>query len=459
VSISRLSLTPKRERSPTVGFLSSSPEYKIAEPSADNIQSFWNPATRKSRFSDADFCGSVAKNNGGDQPGGDDGGAKVTPSASALNDAVMQAEKTQSEQELEDGLPDLRREGAEGWFGRPPRPESSSTSIPRKARYEEEFGDTEEEEEDVETANEDEGLEECVFLWCLFLGDSGQRLTPSEIISVELNEAVLAPYNKGGRTYKPGSHEGDWWPAQVIAYIPPPTRRRRSQPIIKGSYLLRYLDGKEKVFTSREHFCTMHDRNFGKHPVRRPVFPPSHPFSMLSKLFPPVLVRGQMGMFSISGQLAKTQLAAAVREHFDTLERILGGTYPPALERHNQFLKGSRAERKQLKQQVFFGRISQHEVEVITDQLAEWINGKTVRPFFSAAVIELYKTEHVNRHRILHEAWAATSLSNWPKWIDRHIVLTSSYPSYSNSSPSTMMTSLARRATTSRPKRPRTRCS
>jgi hypothetical protein len=189
----------------------------------------------------------------------------------------MQATKKQSEQELEDGLPDLRHEGAEGLFEKPQRTGPSF----RKGRHKGEKLENAEKDaqeakktvEDEETANEDQGMEECV------LTTFPKRLEPLSLtemdspdISVELNEAVLAPYTKGSRPYRPSApgtqSEGDWWPARVIAYIPPPARRRRSQPIVKGSYRLRYMDGIEKAFTSREHFCTIHDRDFGKHPVR-----------------------------------------------------------------------------------------------------------------------------------------------------------------------------------------------
>jgi hypothetical protein len=86
-----------------------------------------------------------------------------------------------------------------------------------------------------------------------------------------------------------------------------------------------------------------------------------------------------MGVFSTSGRFGKVKMAAAVTEHFETLNRVVAGSYPPARERHDRFFTGSRSERHQLTKQVFFGQITQSEIETVTDQLTEWVNGKTVR--------------------------------------------------------------------------------
>jgi hypothetical protein len=90
-----------------------------------------------------------------------------------------------------------------------------------------------------------------------------------------------------------------------------------------------------------------------------------------------------MGLFHTSGKLVKSELRQAVRAHFETLERVIQGTYAPALERHNVFLKGTRAERLALTQYVYFGRIGQEDVETISDELTDWINGRTVSYFHS----------------------------------------------------------------------------
>jgi hypothetical protein len=232
--------------------------YPIPEPSPNNIVSFAVPSTSTPRFSEVNFrCPKSAS---------EEADARATPSAQALKEAVERAEERRREKESIDSLPGMGGDVG-GLFERPLMP---SSSLPRQREDDMGSGcDTEGEEEEED--NEDEGMEEYVFYLLNAMERETMSLTFWVGTSVELNDPVLAPYNKRAGPYRPtileSQQECDWWPAQVVAYIPPPAKRKRSQPPIKGSYRLRYLDGIEKIFTSRSHFCTIHDREFIDHPV------------------------------------------------------------------------------------------------------------------------------------------------------------------------------------------------